>query len=736
MNQGFVCYMNREDAEEAMEACNEKDPFNVGRQLMMRWGKNVKKNVRFGSGRMIVPPSREKIPQNELSMDATNPPAAFDGSDEAAASSLPHVIQLWGQMDSRDISKADTYQADMHLAEAIRVELPSDTNRFHFISTVASYVARDGSSLERALIQSEAGNPIFNFLTLSNAIEHQRKEYIFYRWRVYSFCQGDRYSEWRTEPFVMFHPKGRFWIPPPLKKDLVERRIQPSREKSKTTTCRQEDPTSNPEKQDFLTGRQFERAMGQLRKGNRRGIKADGRDSLTTNDLEHFGLLVRKKLSISRESICRAMAFCFEKSASAKEIVPLLKEALLDEKPSTTVDHRIARLYLISDILFNSQQPGVKNAFMYRDALEKMAPEIFTALGKHGGNNVGRMTMNKLRNAVSSVLGAWTEWSVYNPAFLDELEARFDGREVKETPAVEANDVVEEPKTIEDQDIKEAPEIIINQPQGGWTEVDDESDIASNAEQNNDYVENPSYQGTETSVMSSKETSNVETKDAAVITRDAVSSTKDYGYGATGERPVPHKESTVDYASRHAGQYETTAPLDGGRMQNPSTSHFEDLDGSPLADEIGAAINEDIDGAPVEEGVDGAPVEDEDIDGAPVDEGVDGAPVEDNEIDGAQLDSEDIDGVPIQENFDGDPYDDVDGSPLDDTDVSGKPQFPPTDGGELSQGEKGGADEDLDGETLGAAELDGEVMGGESLDVEGEPCGDDIDGEEIDGEDM
>lgn len=42
--------MNREDAEEAMEACNEADPFNVGRLLMMRWGKNVKRNVRQGTG--------------------------------------------------------------------------------------------------------------------------------------------------------------------------------------------------------------------------------------------------------------------------------------------------------------------------------------------------------------------------------------------------------------------------------------------------------------------------------------------------------------------------------------------------------------------------------------------------------------------------------------------------------------------------------------------------------------
>ena len=29
--------------EDAMEACDETDPFHVGRRIMMRWGKNVKK---------------------------------------------------------------------------------------------------------------------------------------------------------------------------------------------------------------------------------------------------------------------------------------------------------------------------------------------------------------------------------------------------------------------------------------------------------------------------------------------------------------------------------------------------------------------------------------------------------------------------------------------------------------------------------------------------------------------
>jgi len=92
------------------------------------------------------------------------------------------------------------------------------------------------------------------------------------------------------------------------------------------------------------------------------------------------------------------------------------------------VDTRVARLYLMSDVLFNSQQPGVKNAFRYRDAIESMAPEIFISLGQYGKGSAGRMTMNKLRNAVHSVLSAWSNWSVYNHVFLEKLQACFDGK--------------------------------------------------------------------------------------------------------------------------------------------------------------------------------------------------------------------------------------------------------------------------------------------------------------------
>jgi hypothetical protein len=79
-----------------------------------------------------------------------------------------------------------------------------------------------------------------------------------------------------------------------------------------------------------------------------------------------FHELLREKLCASQESICNAMAFAFDKSGAAKEISEFLKAALLESGNGTSVDTRIARLFLLSDILFNSQQPGVRNAFQYR----------------------------------------------------------------------------------------------------------------------------------------------------------------------------------------------------------------------------------------------------------------------------------------------------------------------------------------------------------------------------------
>lgn len=279
----------------------------------------------------------------------------------------------------------------------------------------------------------------------------------------------------------MFEPNGNFWIPPPLlDQDAARREQEEAKKREDNIRMMKDERKKLAGKKGYMTGRQLEHAkFGNVAKGG--GTDKD----LHEEDLEEWHNLIDHKLCATKESICQAMVFCFDKSGAAKQISQLLKDALLDDRPS--VDTRIARLYLMSDVLFNSQQPGVRNAFRYRDAIEAMAPEVFSSLGKH--KTGGRMTMNKLRNAVSAVLSAWTNWSVYNVIFFDELQTRFDGKEWNPKVVSESTnneEGIENDKTNidtpienenaeekqEDNENEEQSNIVINVQRGDW--VDEE----------------------------------------------------------------------------------------------------------------------------------------------------------------------------------------------------------------------------------------------------------------------
>ena len=279
---------------------------------------------------------------------------------------------------------------------------------------------------------------------------------------------------------------GNFWIPPPLD-------TQAARQEEQERKIREEaiEQQKKERRRRVLTGRQREQA----RRGGLAGA-SDGGSQLTREEVDEFNLLVRNKLCASRESICEAMAFCYEKSGAAKQIARMLKEALLEDDkthPGISLETRIARLYVLSDVLFNSQQPGVRNAFLYRNSVEMMAPEVFTSLGKHGTGTIGRMTRNKLSTAVSAVLGAWTNWSVYNPVFLDELDARFEGREIKKECAEDDEMIGKEEEPAEEVDVNaNVVKVISEQQRQDWTAVNheleetrkDTKEVASSSSQN------------------------------------------------------------------------------------------------------------------------------------------------------------------------------------------------------------------------------------------------------------
>jgi len=456
--------MHRDDAEEAMEACDETDPFNNGRQIILRWGKSVKKIRRSDSEK----PSGQKRQRdgrdsNKNRKDPGAPSTASTKSNTHIQVAVSNDLPIKSEKQASgmtSIPDMPLYDPKIHASRAIIVQIPSDKSRFHFISTTASYVAKD-PELEQRLRDEEKDNPLFDFL--KSLGDKDEEEKTFYRWRVYSFCQGDTYSIWRTEPFVMF-PNGRYWLPPALDTDAVNREKANAAEKERRHRQQKEDRANR----ELMTGRQFERRK-------RRGEFGSNSSKLNPEELNRFDRLVRKKLSLSRKTICEAMSFCFDNCIAAKEVCGLLKEAMLDESDHVTNDIRIARLYLLSDILFNSQQPGVRNAFMYRTTIESMAVDVFREFGnvvRRKERLSGRISVNKIRKAVSAVLGAWTEWGVYNATFVDDLEAYFEGREVKKDVADDSN--AEKEKMKEEESPQEVEDIVIHGQRGNWLEVSDE----------------------------------------------------------------------------------------------------------------------------------------------------------------------------------------------------------------------------------------------------------------------
>ncbi|KFG99960.1 RNA recognition motif protein, partial [Toxoplasma gondii MAS] len=68
------------------------------------------------------------------------------------------------------------------------------------------------------------------------------------------------------------------------------------------------------------------------------------------------------------------MVFCMSHANCSAEIALCLYEALT--LAETNLDSKLARLYLLSDILFNSSAP-TPSAWSYRASLEKYLPRIF-----------------------------------------------------------------------------------------------------------------------------------------------------------------------------------------------------------------------------------------------------------------------------------------------------------------------------------------------------------------------
>ncbi|XP_072547381.1 U2 snRNP-associated SURP motif-containing protein isoform X2 [Salminus brasiliensis] len=243
------------------------------------------------------------------------------------------------------------------------------------------FVVREGPMFEAMIMNREINNPLYRFL-----FENQSPAHVYYRWKLYSILQGDSPTKWKTEDFRLFK-NGSFWRPPPLNPYLH----------------------GTPEEEE---GEEEEEEEEGSKKGS---LKDDERDKLEE---------MLRGLSPRRSDVAEAMLFCLTHADAAEEIVECIAESLSILK--TPLPKKIARLYLVSDVLYNSSAK-VSNASYYRKFFETKLGQIFSDLNATFKTIQGHLQSEHFKQRVMSCFRAWEEWAVYPDPFLIKLQNIFLG---------------------------------------------------------------------------------------------------------------------------------------------------------------------------------------------------------------------------------------------------------------------------------------------------------------------
>ncbi|KAI8368741.1 hypothetical protein BD560DRAFT_132429 [Blakeslea trispora] len=262
----------------------------------------------------------------------------------------------------------------------VHVTKPVDVKLMRVMHRMIERVLVHGPLFEAMIMDRELHNPTFQFLFDNTSPEH-----IYYRWRLYSLSRGDTKSRWRDEPFQMFEG-GPWWIPPEL--PLLDK---------ETTEPMFDTDDELADQENVAKGN-----LGQIAK-------------------QRLGGLIRE-VTFQRGTIARAMSFAIDHSDAASEVVDVLcKSILIADIPFSV---KLARLYLVSDILHNSSV-HVSNAWKYRKEFEAHLPVIFDHFNSIYRSINARLKAEQVRKYISSVLSVWENWMIFPKYYTDQLSDIF-----------------------------------------------------------------------------------------------------------------------------------------------------------------------------------------------------------------------------------------------------------------------------------------------------------------------
>ncbi|KAI9140589.1 hypothetical protein BKA69DRAFT_497249 [Paraphysoderma sedebokerense] len=268
------------------------------------------------------------------------------------------------------------------LKPTVRVTIPSDPGIRDLIHRVVERVVRYGPPFEALIMDKEWENPSFSWMFVNTDPYH-----IYYRWKLYSILNGDDLLNWRVEPFEMFDD-DIVWIPPSVPFDWMS---------AEAINVPPTDSDLEAEREHVTKG------------------------TLPAKSRSRFEVLLRQ-LRVDRNQIARCMMLAIDHADSATEIVHILTRALV--QPDTPMQTKIARLYLLSDILHNCGA-SVPNAWKYRVVIEGKLQQIFQHLNEVYCKISARLKADYMKRCVMSTVQAWSMWMVFPEPFLEGLKETF-----------------------------------------------------------------------------------------------------------------------------------------------------------------------------------------------------------------------------------------------------------------------------------------------------------------------
>ncbi|CCF75581.2 U2-associated protein SR140 [Babesia microti strain RI] len=248
------------------------------------------------------------------------------------------------------------------------VHIPIHSQRL-LIDTIAKYVSNYGKPFEDELIARIVfgDDARYNFL-----VNEGTPENVYYKWKVYSLCQGDEINSWCTDPYWIFKG-GSKWIPPHNLRSI--------------------------DRVNYST-------------------KAHGAKNLPT---EARQLLIDKiaKISSKRSSIRDTMIYIIEHSDYALDVSNILIDSIINSE--IDVSTKINRIYLLNDVLHNSSSCTKPSSWVYRNAFEKRLPEIFDHFSKITYKS-GKIARGLIIEKLYTLVKIWESWSIFSTTFTKALE--------------------------------------------------------------------------------------------------------------------------------------------------------------------------------------------------------------------------------------------------------------------------------------------------------------------------